>query len=63
VTAAPAGSAVPRRPPAPLTPLVRFLLWDYDRGSLPFDLACLLVFLLLLLVPPGWWGDPLWSSR
>ena len=48
---------------APLTPLVRLLFWDYDRGSLPYELACVLVFLLLLLVPPGWWGDPLWSPR
>ncbi len=43
-----------------LTPLVRILLWDYDRGSLPYELACLVIVLLLLLVPPAWWGDPLW---
>lgn len=43
-----------------LTPLVRVLLWDYDRGSLPYEVACLLVVLLFAFVPPGWWGDPLW---
>jgi len=53
----------PERPKAPLTPLVRFLLWDYERGSLPYDLACLVVLLVVLLVPPGFWGDPLWSGR
>ena len=40
--------------------LVRLLLWDYARGSLAYDLALLLVALLVLLVPPGFWGDPLW---
>ena len=42
-----------------LTPLVRILLWDYERGSLPYELACLVIVLVLLLVPPAWWGDPL----
>ncbi len=40
--------------------LVRLLLWDYGRGTLAYDLAFLLVALLVLLVPPGFWGDPLW---
>jgi hypothetical protein len=40
--------------------LVRLLLWDYGRGSLAYDLALLLVALLVLLVPAGFWGDPLW---
>lgn len=48
---------------APLTPLVRGLLWDYERGSLPYDVACLVILLLLLCVPPGWWHDPLWTAR
>jgi hypothetical protein len=43
-----------------LSPLVRFLLWDYERGSLPYDIAFWLVLLTLLLVPGGYWGDPLW---
>lgn len=42
-----------------LSPRDRLLLWDCDRGSLPYDLLCLLAFLILLLVPPGFWGDPL----
>jgi hypothetical protein len=39
--------------------LVRVLLWDYGRGSLAYDLALLLVVLLVLLVPASFWGDPL----
>lgn len=39
---------------------VRLLLWDYARGSLAYDLAFLAVVLLLLLVPGGFWDDPLW---
>ncbi len=39
---------------------VRFLLWDYGRGSLAYDLALLVVALIVLLVPGGFWGDPLW---
>jgi hypothetical protein len=42
-----------------LSPLVRFLLWDYARCSLAYDLALLLVALIVLLVPVGFWGDPL----
>ena len=42
-----------------LSPLVRFLLWDYARGSVPYDLALLLVALLVLLVPVAFWADPL----
>ena len=41
--------------------LVRLLLWDYGRGSLAYDLALLLVVLLVLLVPASFWGDPLWA--
>jgi hypothetical protein len=41
--------------------LVRLLLWDYGRGSLAYDLAFLIVSLLVLLVPGGFWGDPLRS--
>lgn len=42
-----------------LSPLARLLLWDYDRGSLAYDLVCVLVLLLLFLVPAVFWGDPL----
>jgi len=37
------------------------LLWDYKRGSLAYDIAFVLVLLVLLLVPGAFWGDPLWS--
>ena len=40
--------------------LVGLLLWDLGRGSVAYDLALGLVLLLLLLVPGGFWGDPLW---
>ena len=39
---------------------VRLLLWDYARGSLAYDLAVAVVLLLILVVPGGFWGDPLW---
>jgi len=41
--------------------LFRLLLWDFDRGSLAYDLAFVVAVLLILLVPGGFWGDPLWS--
>jgi hypothetical protein len=39
---------------------VRLLLWDYARGSLAYDVAFVLVVLLILFVPGDFWGDPLW---
>ena len=59
---------VPDQVPAPvasstLRPLVRFLLWDYDRGSPAYEIALIVVFLLLFLVPGSYWGDPLWTVR
>jgi hypothetical protein len=45
---------------AELSPLARALLWDYGRDSLPYDLALVIVLLVVLLVPGAWWGDPLW---
>jgi hypothetical protein len=38
---------------------VRLLLWDYARGSLAYDVAFVVVVLLILLVPGAFWGDPL----
>ena len=43
----------------PLAPMSRLLLWDYDRGSLAYDLLVAALILALLAVPPSWWGDPL----
>ncbi len=57
----PAASAPVPRPAGRLSPAVRLLLWDYARGSLPYDLALLLVALIVLLVPGSFWGDPLWA--
>ena len=37
----------------------RLLLWDFTRGSLAYDLLCLLILVLLLLVPVAWWRDPM----
>lgn len=39
---------------------VRLLLWDYARGSVAYDVAFVVVVLLVLLVPGDFWGDPLW---
>jgi hypothetical protein len=43
-----------------LSPAVKMLLWDFSRESLAYDLAVLVALLVLLLVPGGFWGDPLW---
>ena len=40
---------------------VRLLLWDYPRGSAAYDVAFLVVVLLVLLVPGAFWADPLWT--
>ena len=37
----------------------RRLLWDYDRGARAYELLCLLLLLVLLAVPGGWWCDPM----
>jgi len=44
---------------ATLSLRARVLLWDFERGSLAYDLLCLFLLLLLLLVPAAWWGDPM----
>lgn len=41
------------------SPLARFLLWDYPRGSKAYDVLCVILLLLLVLVPAAWWGDPM----
>ena len=46
-----------------LLPLSRLLLWDYGRGSLPYDVFCVLLLVLIFLVPPSWLGDPLAAAR
>jgi hypothetical protein len=42
-----------------LLPASRLLLWDYGRGSLLYDVLCVLLFLFILFVPPAWLGDPM----
>lgn len=44
-----------------LSPTVRFLLWDYARGSLAYDVAFVIVVVVVVLVPGWFWGDPLWG--
>ncbi|MCU0242416.1 MAG: hypothetical protein MUF51_08335 [Vicinamibacteria bacterium] len=46
-----------------LKPLARFLLWDYDRGSLPYDVLCIILFLLVVFLPAAWLGDPMVGGR
>jgi len=48
---------------ARLTPVARFLLWDYGRGSVPYDVLVALMLLLLIAVPAAWWGDPMVTGR
>jgi hypothetical protein len=42
-----------------LLPLSRLLLWDYGRGTLPYDVLCVVLLLFILLVPQAWLQDPL----
>ena len=42
-----------------LSPRARLLLWDYERGSLPYDLLCLVLLVVVVAVPTAWWGDPM----
>ena len=42
-----------------LSPRARLLLWDYARGSLPYDVLCVVLLVLVLLVAPAWLGDPM----
>lgn len=42
-----------------LSARARLLLWDYARGSLPYDLLCVLLLLLMMLIPPTFLGDPM----
>jgi hypothetical protein len=42
-----------------LLPASRLLLWDYGRGSLPYDVLCVLLLLFILFVPSAWLGDPM----
>lgn len=46
-----------------LPPLARLLLWDYERGGLAYDLLVLLMAVAVLLVPAGFWNDPLRVGR
>ncbi len=41
-----------------LTALARLLLWDYERGSLAYDLMWLLI-LGVVASAPLWVGDPM----
>jgi hypothetical protein len=45
-----------------LLPASRLLLWDYGRGSLPYDVLCVLLLLFIVFVPPAWLGDPMVSG-
>jgi hypothetical protein len=47
----------------PGSTLARLLLWDYGRGSWPYDLLCLLLLAFLLAVPASWLGDPMAVAR
>lgn len=42
-----------------LSAWARFLLWDYERGSFPYDLLCALMALFLCLVSGAVLHDPM----
>ncbi len=37
----------------------RLLLWQYERGSLAYDLVCLAIVVFLVLAPLAWFADPM----
>jgi len=41
------------------TGLARLLLWDHGRGSVAYDLLCVLLLALFFLLSPVWLGDPM----
>lgn len=41
----------------------RLLLWECERGSVAYDVLCVLILLFILLVPPAWLSDPMMVSR
>ena len=42
-----------------LLPAPRLLLWDYGRGSLPYDVLCVVLLAFLFLMPAAWLADPM----
>jgi hypothetical protein len=44
---------------APLSFLARLLLWDFERGSVAYDVLCLVLLAFLFLVSPVWLKDPM----
>jgi hypothetical protein len=48
---------------SPLSPVARLLIWDYERGSLAYDLLIVLMALVVFLVPDAVWNDPLRLPR
>ena len=44
---------------ASLSLLARVLLWDFERGSMAYDLLCLGLLAFLLLASPVWLKDPM----
>jgi len=49
----------PERSGTSLSPWARLLLWDFERGSLAYDLLCLLLVLFLFFASPSWLADPM----
>ena len=42
-----------------LSRTARLLLWDYARGSMPYDLLCVILVVVMALLPPALLGDPM----
>jgi hypothetical protein len=40
-----------------LNALKRFVLWDYSRGSLPYDIMCVLILAFIFLTPRSFFRD------
>lgn len=46
-----------------LSAKARILLWDFERGSLAYDVLILFLVLVFLAVPAAWWADPMIPRR
>lgn len=43
--------------------IARVLFWTYERGSLPYDIACGLILAFIFLTPPQVFDGTIFSNR
>lgn len=40
-----------------MTSMKRFLLWSFERGSIQYDIICLVILVFIFLTPPAVFND------